>query len=570
MKPGDTNLRCSQQLVGALVDAGVRHLVISPGSRSTPLVLAALQLEALQLHVVPDERSAAFFALGLSKTGAAPAAVLATSGSAAAHWYPAVIEAASAHWPLLLLSADRPPESHACSANQTIDQTRLFGAFTRGFFALDVQAGNPVLPASVASITAQAVDLSRWPLPGPTHINVSFREPLLPESGLSEPPPGAAAVMVDYPQRTPAAAQVQQLAEQLSGRPGILIAGASAFSSSAARALHRLAVKLDCPLLADPLSGLRFDAGDRTQLVCRYDTFLRDPAFANQHAPDWVLQFGAPPVSKALHDFLDRHAAGSRQIRVHAGGDWPDPARNGRQIIHADALPLLEALHTCPLQPAKVGDWFAAFRQAEQRVDALHEQPSSLPLEARILNQVVQQMPADSHLFAGNSTVIRDCDSFLGVQPKPLSLSANRGASGIDGNVSTLLGMAAADNRSVVGLLGDLAMYHDMNGLLAARDVKAVLVVFSNGGGAIFSYLPQAQLPQFEQYWLTDTGLDMAAVAQLYQLAFRRIENVDDFQQAFSDALAATHSSLIEVVIDREDSVARHRAFWSKFEPQLP
>jgi 2-succinyl-5-enolpyruvyl-6-hydroxy-3-cyclohexene-1-carboxylate synthase len=161
VKPGDSNLRWAQLVMRALFDAGVRHLVISPGSRSTPLVLAAIQCEALRLHVIPDERSAAFFALGLSKAGTAPAAVLATSGSAASHWYPAVIEAASAHWPLLLLSADRPPELHACGANQTIDQTRLFGEFTRGYFALDVLDGDSALLTSAVSISAQAVDLSR-------------------------------------------------------------------------------------------------------------------------------------------------------------------------------------------------------------------------------------------------------------------------------------------------------------------------------------------------------------------------------------------------------------------------
>jgi len=307
---------------------------------------------------------------------------------------------------------------------------------------------------------------------------------------------------------------------------------------------------------------VRFDAADSTHLICRYDSFLRDPEFAAAHAPEWVLQLGAVPVSKTLQDYLDRHAMTSHQVRISAVGNWPDPARSGRQIVHADVLPLLEALHAYPLRPAS-SDWFTGFRQMEQRVDALLDRSSSLPLEAGILAQLAQQAPADSRVFAGNSLVIRDCDSFLGRQDKTLSLSANRGASGIDGNVSTLLGMAVADDRSVIGILGDLALYHDMNGLLAARDVKVVLVVFNNGGGAIFSYLPPSELAQFERYWLTDTGLDLATVARLYRLGFHRVETLDDFTAAFSDALAAAGSSLIEIVIDREDSVARHHAFWS-------
>ncbi|HHH44965.1 MAG TPA: 2-succinyl-5-enolpyruvyl-6-hydroxy-3-cyclohexene-1-carboxylic-acid synthase [Gammaproteobacteria bacterium] len=567
MRPGDTNLRWSQQVVRALVDAGVHHLVISPGSRSTPLVLAALQCDALQVHVIPDERSAAFFALGLGKAGAAPAAVLATSGSAPAHWYPAVIEAASAHWPLLLLSADRPPEQHACGANQTVDQARLFGTFIRGFFGMDVHAGEQVLMDSAPSITAQAVDLSRWPLPGPVHINLSFREPLLPESGLTAAPPGSTAIQIGYPQRTPAAAQLQQLAERLSGRPGMIIAGATPFSADEAQALCTLAQRLDCPLLADPLSGLRFAARDATQLICCYDTFLRDPVFCAAQVPEWVLQLGAAPVSKTLQSYLDAHAQTSLPIRVSPVGDWPDPARNSRQILHVDILPLLQSLCDIPLQAAPP-EWSDAFRQAEQRVGRLFREPSSLPLEAGILAQLIRQAPAGSQVFAGNSMVIRDCDSFLNHHRKALTLHANRGASGIDGNVSTVLGMAAANEQLAIGVLGDLALYHDMNGLLAARSVKVVLVVFNNGGGAIFSYLPQSELASFEDYWLADTGLDMAAVTTLYHLSFHQVATVADFEQAFSTALAAPDSSLIEIVIDRKDSVSRHRALWSHFSEQ--
>ncbi len=570
MKPGDTNLRWSQQVMRALTDAGVQHLVLSPGSRSTPLVLAATQCAALQLHVIPDERCAAFFALGLSKSGAAPATVLATSGSAAAHWYPAVIEASSTHCPLLLLSADRPTELHTCRANQSIDQMHLFGEFTRACFALDVHDGGEALERKAASITTQAVDLSRWPLPGPVHINLSFREPLLPESGLSAwPAQTTTAVQIDYPHCVPTASQVQQLALQLSGKAGIIIAGATLFSDAEARLIQGLAETLNCPLLADPLSGLRFNTTDSKQLICFYDTFLRAPDFTADNAPEWILQLGAPPVSKTLQSYIDHHATVSQPIRVSPVGDWPDPGRNSRQIIHADILPLLDALLKQTLDSAPSG-WANTFRQAEQRVDVLFESPALLPLEASILAQLLQLAPANSRLFAGNSMVIRDCDSFIGRQSKVLSLSANRGASGIDGNISTVLGMAAADSCcNVIGMLGDLALYHDMNGLLAARDTKVILIVFNNGGGAIFSYLPQSQLAQFERYWLMDTKLDLACVAQLYHLSFQRVATVDDFGEVFGEALAKPASSLIEIVIDREDSVARHREYWSHFDNQV-
>jgi len=217
----------------------------------------------------------------------------------------------------------------------------------------------------------------------------------------------------------------------------------------------------------------------------------------------------------------------------------------------------------CPLQAA-AAEWFHAFQQAEQQLKQLLNNSASIPLEAQIINKVVQQLDAGSRLFCSNSMVIRDCDSFIGAQSQALTLTANRGASGIDGNLSTLLGMAAADEKTCVGLLGDLALYHDMNGLLAVRHVKAILVVFNNGGGAIFSYLPQAKLPQFEQYWLTDTQLDLAIVAQLYQLNFKQVKTAGEFEQAFWAALKTHGSSLIEVSIERQDSVARHQDFWSQ------
>ena len=565
MHQGDINLRRATRLLQALRDGGVRHVVISPGARSTPLVLAATRCRDLQTHVIPDERCAAFFALGLGKAGTAPAVVVCTSGTAPANWYPAVIEAAQGQSPLLLISADRPAELQDCGANQTIDQTRLFGGFVRGYYPFPADGADLPRLQVVASTAAQALDRSRWPLPGPVHLNMVFREPLVPETFSDEPEAASTTNWrSDYPELAAAADAIDTLAGELSGKPGLVVAGPTRLPPEFTAALGTLAAKLDCMICADPLSGLRFGPHDRTRIASGYDTWLRNPDFAKRHRAQWILQFGAAPTSAVLQRYLDGHDDHTRRILVTPAGPWPDPGRRGRHVLHAAPLAVVTALNARVLEPA-APDWCAAFLKEERRVHALLADPAQCPPEAAILASVVRQLPAHSRIFAGNSMVIRDCDSFLPGGDPPLALLANRGASGIDGNVSTILGLAAGSEPTVVGLLGDLALYHDMNGLLAAREVNAKLVVFRNGGGAIFGYLPQAGLEGFERYWLTDPELDYAAVARLYGLPYRRVETPAAFETAFAAALQQPDSSLIEVIIDRADSLARHRAFWSRF-----
>jgi len=562
VRQGDINLRWASRLVATLQQCGVRHAVISPGSRSTPLVLAAARQAGLRTHVLADERSAAFFALGVGRHSGVPALVIGTSGSAPANWYPALVEASRGRVPLLALSADRPPELHECGANQTLDQTHLFGRFVRGFHALDADSAEPARLDALASRAAQAFDQSLWPLAGPVHLNIAFREPLLGD-GDAQAGDAAPPFRIDRPRCEPAAQTLTELAALMDGRPGLLVAGPARPDEDFAGALGELAGRLDCPLLADPLSGLRCGGHDRSRVIGGYDSFLRDAGFAAAWAPDWVLQFGDAPVSKVLQHYLDRHAADATQVRVAPAGPWPDPNRRGRWLLHADPLALVEALNRQPPAPAPAG-WSAAFLERERGVtEALQALPQR-PLEADVFETVARLLPAQGLVFAGNSMVIRDCDSFLRGRDAPLRLHANRGASGIDGNVSTVFGLAAAAGRPVLGLLGDLALFHDMNGLAAAREADATLVVFNNGGGAIFGYLPQAELAEFKRFWLTDPALDLALVARLHGLRYALAEDAAGFGRHLARALERSGSSLIEVCVDREDSLARHREFWSR------
>lgn len=552
-----TNLRWALTLIDGLASAGVAAAVVSPGSRSTPLALACELHPRISTHVVLDERSAAFFALGLAKAGSHPVVVVGTSGSAPANWLPAVIEANYGAVPLILLSADRPPELRECGANQTIDQAGLFGAHVRFAFDLGAADASPAALRHVAQRARQAADKSRWPLPGPVHLNVPLREPLVPEV-MPEFDFSPAGASVTYPLLTPPEHEISRLAEALSGQPGVIVCGAAAYCGAFPAAVAALAAKLDCPVFADPLSNLRFGGHDRSRVVSRYDAFLRNPDFAASHRPAWVLRFGALPVSKTLQHYLAAQDT-ARHILVEPCGRWPDPLHRITDLLRVDAAMLCEALAR-EIASAPPPDWLADFAACENRAAACGEPP---PVEAEIVRILLKSLPADATLFCGNSMPIRDLDSFSGTAEKPLRIIANRGASGIDGNVSTVLGMAAAGVGKVVALLGDLTCCHDVGGLLAARGLDVTLVVLNNGGGGIFGYLPQAGLAAFERLWLTPAGLDFGQMAALYGLAFQRVAQPQDFDGVLVQAWSNPGPKLIEVVVDREDSLLRHRAYWS-------
>jgi 2-succinyl-5-enolpyruvyl-6-hydroxy-3-cyclohexene-1-carboxylate synthase len=560
---GDTaslNFRWARALLGGLLAGGVGHAVVSPGSRSTPLVLACEALRGMQVHVMVDERSAAFFALGIARASGRPAAVIATSGSAPANWYPAVIEASQDLQPMVLLSADRPAELRGWGANQTIDQTRLFGVHVREFVGLAEPVAGARMLRYARAAGKRAVALALGPRPGPVHINVPFREPLVCHGDARVVSADRVGEPVSPRRPSPQASEICLVARSLSDCNGVIVCGRGPHGPEFPPAIAALAAQLRWPVLADPLSGLRFGAHDRSQVMSCYEAFLRRRSFADAHPPEAVLHFGAVPVSRALQNYID--TAADVHVLVAAHGVWPDPAHRATHVVAADSLSFCRRLMEAAPQPAEHG-WVGAFRREELRARDLQQVTRHITLEAAVLASVMELCPEDALVFAGNSTVVRDIDAFVGGGDRPRFLAGNRGASGIDGNVSTALGMAAASLRPVVALLGDLALYHDMNGLIASRDLKATLIVFNNGGGAIFEYLPQARLERFERYWLTSTTLDLAMVAKLYGLGHATVKRSESFPEAFRDALHSTTSTLIEVKIDRAQSVAAHRAYWN-------
>jgi 2-succinyl-5-enolpyruvyl-6-hydroxy-3-cyclohexene-1-carboxylate synthase len=402
---------------------------------------------------------------------------------------------------------------------------------------------------------SRAADEARHPLPGPVHVNVPFREPLLPAG---EPPPlphGAApALTVSHPLVAPDPQAVNAIAGLMAGRAGIIVCGPLAADGAFAAAAAELAAQLGCVILADPLSNLR--------VLARYDAFLRH-GFVYEGTLQWVLRFGAAPVSKPLAQLLERLAA--PQVLVSADGRWLDPMHRATWVLHADPAPACHAL-SCAIQRPFEADLLPPLRALESHAEAAARRLAGAePLfEADVIDTLLSRLPDGARVYAGNSMVIRDLDAFSGSGGKQLTFYGSRGASGIDGNVATALGIAAAGEGPLAALVGDLALFHDLNALHAARDADALLVVLNNGGGGIFGYLPQAALPEFERGWLTPVGLDIGGAARLFGVPHRRAASAAEFSRALDELLPQRGARLIEAVIDREASLAHHRAYWEE------
>jgi 2-succinyl-5-enolpyruvyl-6-hydroxy-3-cyclohexene-1-carboxylate synthase len=574
--PAELGVRWCLALLDGLLATGLNHLVLSPGSRSTPMVLAAQRRPRLGLTPILDERSAAFFALGLARASGKPVGLLATSGSAPAHWYPAVIEASESGVPLILLSADRPPELRGWGANQTVDQTRLFGTQVRAFHDPGPPADSPALFKALTALGRRVGAMSRGPDPGPVHINLPLREPLVPRSVVpwdggyaadSSPVPSEPSLLdqcISTPFDPPPALQ-----ERLQGR-GLVYCGPDGPRAGFPQALWRCAAALGVPVLADPLSEVRFGpgpeaAGIEAQRITRYKCIARNPEAARRLRPDWVLRFGRAPVSKTVLEWLE----GVPVLLVDPAGRWADPhhdlAHPRSLHLEADPRALCAALAA---DPPSSGDstWLGHWRRAEVRVAELTETylPTAPWCEAQVIQDLLATLPPGDGLLCGNSLPIRQLETWAGSRASPLRLFGNRGASGIDGQSSTLAGLNAG-GIPTTGLLGDLSFLHDLSGLLLADRLDRPCVVLNNGGGRIFDYLPQAGLPDFERLWRTPRPLDLGALARPFGIRHRRVTDAAGWSEALAEALgegpAGSPGGLIEVQVDAEQSLEAHLGF---------
>ncbi|WP_296900037.1 2-succinyl-5-enolpyruvyl-6-hydroxy-3-cyclohexene-1-carboxylic-acid synthase [Thiohalocapsa sp.] len=560
---GCSNLRWADALLAGLGAGGVRTLVLSPGSRSTPVVLAGQRAADLELIPILDERSAGFFALGAARASGRPVALLATSGSAPAHWYPAVIEASETGVALVLLTADRPPTLRGFGANQTIDQTRLFGAFARESHDPGLPQADDAARAAVTALGLRAATVALGPRRGPVQINLPFAEPLVPKADCAPLPSPASTAPAASGWRGGVVAATGLATLPAPAGNGLIVIGPGLYRPDFAPALRDAARRLALPVLADPLSGLRWGPASDT-VITAYDALLRNTSAARALRPDWVLRFGGAPVSKVLGQWL----ANLPSLLVDPAGGWRDPEHGARGRMVAEPAAVCAAL-----APAAAPDpaWRKRWSRADDQVRAIADAHLAAThwCEAHMLRHLLARIPAGEALFCGNSLPIRQLDTWSGTRTDPLTLHGNRGASGIDGQLSTVAGLSHAAPGDAVppcwALLGDLSAVHDLSGWLLHGRLRRPVIVINNGGGRIFDYLPQHGLPDFQRLWRTPVAPDLGSLAAAFGLAHRRVETSADFDTAMSKAATLSGPDaaiLVEVYVDADASRTMHRDYW--------
>ena len=565
--PTNRNTALASALVEELARCGVRHAVLSPGSRSTPLALALDREPGIELSVIVDERSAAFFALGAAQASGVPVVMLCTSGTAAANFHPAICEANESGVPLIALTADRPPELRGIGAGQTIDQVKLYGDAVRWFCEVGTHEADDAGLLHYRSIACRAFAAARGePRPGPAHLNVAWREPLAPvaeEGAVTATDPLALEGRDRRPLTALAAATtapgeftVSELARHAANaRRGLIVAGRQT-DPGLREPLAALAAATGFPILAEPTSQLRCGPHDRSMVISVYDSILR--AGAAPGNPDLVLRFGEMPTSKPLRQWLT--ASDADQLVIDPAGDWNEPTNRAAALIRADPMVLAEgvaALATASADTAWVQQWTecdAAAREAIDEALAGLDEPTEPGLAAALGAAYAN----GDLVYTASSMPIRDQETFLAPSGADVLFLANRGANGIDGLISSGIGAAHASGRPTVIVTGDLGLLHDIGSLAALRDVRAPvrIVVVNNDGGGIFGFLPQAEAmagPEFERLLGTPRAVDVGAAAGLFGAEHRRVDDLGELPSALDSG-----TGLIEVVVDRASNVALH------------
>lgn len=558
--------------------SGLQHVVICPGSRSTPLTVAFARDGGFTPWLHLDERSAAYFALGLAREIEAPVALVCTSGTAAANFAPAVFEAWLSRVPLIVLTADRPPELRDTGANQTIDQSRVFGTHVKRTFELPIADGSEAVLRMARSTAARVVAHAMEQPYGPVHVNVPLREPLLDATTSLPVLPAEAAV--DVPRAEPAAPSaetVSRVAEACAGKRGVIYCGPEPYALPAA-AIVSLGAALGWPVVAEPLSGVRAGTHALDHVIERYDALFRVPRFAREAAAEVVIRFGAASTSRPAWGYLAARP-GLREIVVDVPNGWRDPEGSAGLMVHADPAVFCELLEAdlatreaVQADPAWLALWLdanaAAASAITEAMDAMEQ-----PFEGRVQSEIAEALPAGSTLVLGNSMPTRDAEAFFPALAREVSLVGTRGASGIDGVVSTAVGAAAArkvgalDGASVL-LIGDLSFFHDLNGLWAVRrhGLSLTVVLVNNDGGGIFSFLPQAESApeEFETWFGTPHGLDFRHAVALHGGRYELLSGAGGWAERIAAATREQGLTVLELRTDRARNVALHREVWAR------
>ncbi len=575
------NILWTETFVREIISLGVKFVSISPGSRNTPLTLAFANNKKIKSFVHIDERSSGFFALGLAKASGTPVAVVCTSGTAAVELYPAIVEAYQQRVPLIICTADRPPELINSGANQTINQNNLYKNHIRWF--ADVGLPEPIIPRlkELKVIVRKAIYKSTIESKGPVHLNFPFRKPFEPKTytdEINEDVIYFAENISSSPDRF-----CKEEAKDISNEKwflkicsylekfekGLIIVGPGNYNPKFLKKCQALSQKLSYPLLADGTSQLRFGSHSKNNIISNYDAFLRSNIFSRNHQPDVIIQFGRTITSKGLDTFLENCSAARFMINEY--GDWFDPANKSidsfacQPYLFCDKM--LNALNKNKVKRKK-SDWLISFNSTEQKVLELKRKiidRSTFPNESRLINGIIQAIPDGCQIMVSNSMPVRDFDYFASCTEKKIVVFNNRGASGIDGITSTALGIAAAVQKRTVLITGDLAFYYDLNGLLGAKkySIPLVVILINNNGGGIFEVLPISNYGKvFKKYFVAPHDLDFKNFTKAFSGNYKLIKSWNDFKISFSPAIKRKNFSVLEIKTNAVESLNLRKKFW--------
>lgn len=560
----------SYLLIEEIVRNDITQFYISPGSRSTPLTIAAAENDNARKTICYDERSAAFQAIGYARSAEKPAVMICTSGTAAANYFPAVIEAKNSHLPLLLLTADRPPELKQCSANQTIDQVKLYGDYVKWYFEFPCP-DDTIPPKMVLSTIDHAISRMRTQPAGPVHLNCMFREPLEPSKipfnelqsegiGTWEKS-GSPYTTYNKARIVTAGYEVTHLTKRIkSNKKGILVVG-QLNTAREKLAVKNLATKLRWPVFADFLSGIR-QKNKSLKPITYFDQLLLSDKIKRQIQPDIILHIGRPLTSKRYLQFCLKKPR-IEYIQISGSDQRSDPGHIVSQHLNVDIASLCDELAK-NLRPGSQGNWDDSIDRLNTKVQKVIDisiRNEDQISEISVARQISGMIPTEHGLFIGNSMPVRDFDMYAGADCSTSHISSNRGASGIDGTLSSAIGFAQGLGRPVTVVLGDLAMIHDLNAFsqLNNSEQPITLVIVNNEGGGIFSFLPVAKFKSvFEKYFATGHHIRFKYLADMFDIAFANPLTNQEFKEVYQKSIAAKKTSVIEISTDRKENHSLH------------
>ena len=560
-----------------LAELGVKHVCISPGSRSTPLTLTFAANKNFTTYSIVDERSSAFFALGLAKKTKSPVAIVTTSGTAVAELYPAIIEAFYQRVPLIVCTADRPRKLRGSGANQTINQHNIYKNHIRLFS--DVGLPDVKNLAHIRNLAEEAVRISFFENKGPVHLNFQFEKPFEPNSYTDSIENSMLEKIYSHSafelrETFTKKINFAKLADKLLGKRGLILIGFNNYGDGFGKQVICFSEKFGFPVYADGSSSIRFGNHKKENIIENFTALIRTADFQSKYDPEVIIQFGSAPTANVLLEFFKNSKA--EKILCNEYGDLNDPSLTAKTIIRMNPENFCEAIiNAFPAQKKTSTEWLDDWRAMNMIAEVLKSEiieETSFPFEGRITKEVIMALPEKSNLFVSNSLPIRDMDFFASVSNKRLNVFTNRGASGIDGINSTALGIAKTTTAPTFLIVGDLAFFHDMNGLHNAVKYKIPLTVIliNNSGGGIFESLPISEYREvMKENFLTPLSINFRKFVEAYNGKYVKIKNWNHLRKELKLSPASRSLTVLEVKTDAIKSKLQRQKYWSAVAKQI-